>query len=171
MMRRDYILRMIEEFARALSRINALKKGQKWQEAAGTVDEEFQRLVGAGPDGVAKMTETELLGRIVQGEATQSVRDKTLILTTLLHEAGDVAVAQDRIEATVFRRPNNWSPACVNHRNEDLPLESMDLVLPLSLIYEGVTFEARGWGPNRAQSGKPTLARCAVNIVSHSAST
>ena len=53
-------------------------------------------------------------------------------------------VAQDRIEATVFRRANNWSSACVNHRNKDLPLESMDLVLPLSLIYEGVAFEARG---------------------------
>src|SRR5262245_32865419 len=98
MMRRDYILRMIEEFARALARINGLKKGQKWQEAAGTVDEEFQRLVGAGPEGVAKMSETELLGRIVAGEATQAVREKTLIVTTLLREAGDVAIAQERLD-------------------------------------------------------------------------
>jgi hypothetical protein len=98
MMRRDYIIRMIEEFARALARIGALKKGERWQEAAGSVDAEFQRLVGTGPEGVAKMSETELLGRIVQGEATQSVRDKTLIVTTLLREAGDIATAQDRIE-------------------------------------------------------------------------
>jgi hypothetical protein len=98
MMRRDYIIRMIEEFARALARIGALKRGERWQEAAGSVDAEFQRLVGTGPEGVAKMSETELLGRIVQGEATQSVRDKTLIVTTLLREAGDIATAQDRIE-------------------------------------------------------------------------
>ena len=51
-------------------------------------------------------------------------------------------VAQDRIEVTTFRRANNWSPVCVNNRNKDLPLESMHL--RLSLIYEGVTFEARG---------------------------
>src|SRR6266496_2622321 len=98
MMRRDYILRMIEEFARALARINTLKNGQNWKEAAGTVDEEFQRLLGTGPEGVAILTETELLAKIVQGEATQAVREKTLIVTTLLREAGDVAVAQDRIE-------------------------------------------------------------------------
>jgi hypothetical protein len=42
--RRDYILRMIEEFVQALARISALKKDRLWQEAAGVVDEEFQRL-------------------------------------------------------------------------------------------------------------------------------
>jgi hypothetical protein len=98
MMRRDYIIRMIEEFARALAGVRALKNGAKWPEAAGSLDAEFQRLVGDGPDRVAKMSETELLGRIVQGEATQAVRDKTLIVTTLLREAGDIATAQDRIE-------------------------------------------------------------------------
>jgi len=34
MIRRDYILRMIEEFIQALSRIRALKKDQLWSEAA-----------------------------------------------------------------------------------------------------------------------------------------
>jgi hypothetical protein len=43
--RRDYILRMIEEFVQALARINALKKDRRWQEAAGVLDEEFQRLM------------------------------------------------------------------------------------------------------------------------------
>jgi hypothetical protein len=97
MMRRDYILRMIEEFARALARIRSLKQVERWQDAAGTLDEEFHRLLGTGPEGLAKLTETELLARIVQGEATQAVHDKTLIVTTLLREAGDVAVAQDRV--------------------------------------------------------------------------
>jgi len=40
--RRDYILRMIEEFIQALARVNALKQDQRWEEAAGAVDEEFQ---------------------------------------------------------------------------------------------------------------------------------
>jgi hypothetical protein len=44
------------------------------------------------------MSETELLGRIVAGEATQGVREKTLIVTTLLREAGDVAIAQERLD-------------------------------------------------------------------------
>jgi hypothetical protein len=96
--RRDYILRMIEEFIQALARINALKKDQRWQAAAGLVDEEFQRLVGAGAQAVARLTETELLARLIRGEPTQAVRDKTLMLTALLKEAGDVAAMQERAE-------------------------------------------------------------------------
>ncbi|HWX20217.1 MAG TPA: DUF6483 family protein [Candidatus Binatia bacterium] len=96
MIRRDYILRMIEEFFQALSRIKSLKQGQHWQEAAGTVDEEFQRLMGQGAKAVVQLSETELLARLIQGEPTQAVRQKTLLLTTLLKEAGDIAAAQNR---------------------------------------------------------------------------
>ena len=98
MIRRDYILQMIEEFIQALARINALKQGQHWREAAGVVDEEFQRLIGMGSQAVARLTETELLARLIRGEPTQAVREKTLILTALLREAGDVAATQGRVE-------------------------------------------------------------------------
>src|ERR1035438_4165378 len=98
MIRRDYILRMIEEFIQALARINALKQGQHWREAAGVVDEEFQRLIGMGSQAVARLTETELLARLIRGEPTQAVREKTLVLTALLKEAGDVAATQERAE-------------------------------------------------------------------------
>jgi len=98
MLRRDYILRMIEEFIQMLARLNALKKGQLWNEAAGTVDEELQRLVGANAETVARLSETELLARIIQSGPTQGVRDKTLLLSTLLREAGDIAAAQERLD-------------------------------------------------------------------------
>jgi hypothetical protein len=96
--RRDYILRMIEEFVQALARINELKQNRRWQEAAGVVDEEFQRLIGTGADAVARLTETELLANLIRGEPTQAVHDKTLMLTALLKEAGDVAATQERAE-------------------------------------------------------------------------
>jgi hypothetical protein len=96
--RRDYILRMIEEFIQALARVNALKQDRRWQEAAGVVDEEFQRLIGMRAQAVAHLTETELLATIIRGEPTQAVRDKTLMLTALLKEAGDVAAMQERAE-------------------------------------------------------------------------
>ena len=43
MIRRDYILRMIEEFIQALARIDEQKQGRRWQEAAATLDEQFNR--------------------------------------------------------------------------------------------------------------------------------
>lgn len=98
MIRRDYILRMIEEFVQALARINELKHDRRWQEAAGVVDEEFQRLIGMGAQAVASLTETELLASLIRGEPTQAVHDKTLMLTALLKEAGDVAATQEHAE-------------------------------------------------------------------------
>jgi hypothetical protein len=95
MIRRDYILRMIEEFVQLLQRLNSLKVSQRWDQASGTLDEQFRRLVGVKAQAVAQLSETELLAKIIQGEPTLAVRDKTLMLTTLLKEAGDVAAAQE----------------------------------------------------------------------------
>lgn len=67
-------------------------------EAGAELDAEFIRLIKTGPKEVAKLSETELLARLIQGEPTQAVRDKTLLLTTLLKEAGDLAVVETRPE-------------------------------------------------------------------------
>ena len=97
MIRQDYILRMIEEFMQVLSRIAFLKRGQLWQEADGVLDAEFQRLVSAGAEAVSQMSETELLAKLIQGGPTQVVHHKALLLTTLLKEAGDLALEQNRL--------------------------------------------------------------------------
>src|SRR5262245_8322523 len=98
MIQRDYILRLIEEFARILAQIRARKKDQRLDEASEDLDAEFQRLVGAGAESVARLSEAELLARIMKDGPTHLVRDKTLMLTTLLAEAGDLATAQGRTE-------------------------------------------------------------------------
>jgi hypothetical protein len=101
MIRRDYILRMIEEFIQALARIKSLKKGERWNDAALAVDEEFNRLIGPGAREVAKLSETELLAKIICGEPTQVVHHKTLLLTTLLLEAGDLAAKLENVEESL----------------------------------------------------------------------
>jgi hypothetical protein len=98
MIRRDYILRMIEEFFEMLSRIQALKKDQRWQEAGGVTDEQLKKMIGVDAKTALQLSDTELLARIIQGEPSLAVREKTLLLSTLLKEAGDLAVAQDRDE-------------------------------------------------------------------------
>jgi len=81
-----------------LSRLSAQKKGQLWQEASGTLDEEFQRLVGTGAEGVARLSETELLAALLETGPTQVVHTKALMLTTILKEAGDVAAASGQTD-------------------------------------------------------------------------
>ncbi len=96
MIRRDYILRMIEEFFRALSRIAALTRAKQFDLASAAIDEEFQKLLGKGADEIRRLSDTELTARLMEGEPTQAVRDKCLVLATLLKEAGALHAAQNR---------------------------------------------------------------------------
>lgn len=98
MIRRDYILRMIEEFMQALSRLRPLKQGQRWNEASGELDAELKKLIGDDVRAIARLSETELLARLMQDGPTHALREKTLVLTTLLKEAGDVATVEGRRE-------------------------------------------------------------------------
>ena len=103
MIRRDYILRMLAEFFEVLSRIRGLQKGQLWDQARQLTDQEFHRLVGLGAAAVAQLSETELLARVIQGETSLAVREKTLILATLLKEAGEIAAGQEHyIESRAY---------------------------------------------------------------------
>lgn len=89
---------MIEQFVQALARLNALKRTQRWNEAETSIDEEFQRLLGVGLDDASRLSETELLARLIQGEPTQAVPEKTFIVATLLREAAETAAATGKTE-------------------------------------------------------------------------
>lgn len=79
-----------------LAKINSLKCGEHWSEASGIVDQEFQKLTGLNAAAAMNLSETELLARLIKGEPTQAVREKTLILTALFKEAGGLALGQGR---------------------------------------------------------------------------
>jgi hypothetical protein len=98
MIRQDYILRMIEELQRVLASIAALKEERRWQEITGTVDEQFTQLLEVDAAEAARLSDTDLMARLVHGETTRFVREKTQFLITLFKEAGDAAVAQDQAE-------------------------------------------------------------------------
>jgi tetratricopeptide (TPR) repeat protein len=96
MIRRDYVLRMIEEFIRALTSIRALKREQRWEEARQELEAAIKNLVGA-PDAT-QLSESELRTRLLQAGPSQGFRDRVLLATTLLREAGDIAVANGHPE-------------------------------------------------------------------------
>ena len=98
MIRRDYIVRMIQEFAEALARIRALKNGEQLGEASLLTETEFKRITGLDSESVLKLSETELLARLIQSEPLHAVREKMFFLTTLLKETGDIAAAEGRVD-------------------------------------------------------------------------
>ena len=96
MIRRDYLLKMIQEFIQALGRIHGLQERGKWKDATVTVEQELIRLTGKGAQALALSSDTEILARIIEGEPTQVVRDKSFMVARLLKEAGDAAARQQQ---------------------------------------------------------------------------
>jgi hypothetical protein len=94
--RRDYILRMIEQLVQALARLRQLQREHQHQAAAAVLDEQFQTLLHADAAAVAQLSETDLLAKLIRDEPTPVVRDKCFMLVTLLHEAADLYASQRR---------------------------------------------------------------------------
>jgi Family of unknown function (DUF6483) len=98
MIRRDFILRQIEQFTAMLAQIAGFAKNEQWAEAATTITGTAQRLTGVGVEELTGLSETELLARLIQNEPAVSVETKAFMLVTLLKAQGDLLVGQGRVE-------------------------------------------------------------------------
>jgi hypothetical protein len=91
MLRRDYILRMVEEFFRTLSKITRQKEEGRWDDAEASLEEEAKRLIDCDLRSVCELSDSELLGRLLQTGEFQSYREKSFMLVRVLMEAAEVA--------------------------------------------------------------------------------
>lgn len=98
MIRRDYLLRQIEQFVAMLAKVTGLAKNEQWQEASSSITGEIQRLTGLDGPEVLRLSETELMARLIQGEPTLLVESKAFMLVTLLKTSGDLSAGQGRLE-------------------------------------------------------------------------
>jgi len=98
MMRRDYILNQIEEFAAVLAKILGFTKEAEWQSASVASAQEFQRLIGMDADEALRLSETELFARLIEGEPTHVAESKLFMLASLFKATGDVMAGRGRIE-------------------------------------------------------------------------
>ena len=126
MIRRDYILRMIEEFIRALARIKELKQQQLWREAETSLEDQARSLTGADLATICTLTDTELLARLLQTGEFQAQSEKSFMLARILIEAAEVADAEHH-----------------NTESQALRLKALHLLLHTSLrgeVYEWPEF-------------------------------
>jgi hypothetical protein len=98
MIRRDFILRQLEQFAAMLARIAGLAKNEQWQEAAAATGGELQRLTGVEPQALLGLSESALLARLIESEPAFAVETKIFMLATLLKTQGDLSAGQDRLD-------------------------------------------------------------------------
>jgi hypothetical protein len=98
MIRRDYLLRQIEEFVGAMAQLAGLAKREQWQEAATITSEQFKAVAGMDAAEVVRLSDTDLLARIVEGEPTHVVENKIFMLAALLKAQGDILVGEGKME-------------------------------------------------------------------------
>jgi tetratricopeptide (TPR) repeat protein len=96
MIRRDYLLRMIEQCVQALARSLRLTKEGSFTEARAEIDESLRTLSGLDSDRLAGLSEAELMALLLRGEPTQVLREKCFLMAALLRQAGDVHAAESR---------------------------------------------------------------------------
>jgi hypothetical protein len=157
MIRRDYILRAIEECVQALTRIRALRHGQRWEEARQAVDTECEKLAAAGARGLAQLSETELLARLAQDQPTQVVRTRLFLMISLLQEAAEIAAGEGRVADA-----------------REIGLKALHLLLDVSAqndAGEHPAFVPRVELMVRALEGAPLPVRTLVLLMQHYEST
>jgi Uma2 family endonuclease len=81
----------------------------------------------------------------VLSESTERIdrREKFLSYTQIETLEEYVLVAQDKMEITLFRRPNRWQPEILHGPTASLPLASIEFSISLPSIYEGIKVTGR----------------------------
>jgi hypothetical protein len=100
MIRRDYLLRQIEDFVAAMAKLAGLAKNEQWQEASALAGSQFRALAGADAAELLRLSDTELLANIIQGESTHVVENKIFMLATLFKTNGDLLASQGQREGS-----------------------------------------------------------------------
>jgi hypothetical protein len=157
MIRRDYILQMIEECIQALTQIRALRKDQRWEEARMAVDAQCEKLAAAGARNLARLSETELLARLALDQPTQTVRARLFLLISLLQEAAEIATAEGRMADA-----------------REIGLKALHLLLDVSAQDEAgghPAFVPRAEALVQALAGAPMPVRTQVLLMRHYEST
>jgi Uma2 family endonuclease len=65
-------------------------------------------------------------------------REKFLSYTQIETLEAYILVAQDKMQATVFRRTNRWQPEILERADEKLTLDALGFSMPLADVYEGI---------------------------------
>jgi len=101
MIRRDYLIRLIEQFAEALSRILKLKESKNYKEALSLIGQTYEELLGFDSLFINSFSTEDLISII----AIDGVPDvnKCIIIATLLKEEGNVYEAQNQADISYQR--------------------------------------------------------------------
>ncbi|GAB4123917.1 MAG: hypothetical protein Fur005_34520 [Roseiflexaceae bacterium] len=102
MFRKDYIIRIIEEFGILWARFVEHMRGGEINPARLTLDLAYQRILGMTSDEVLALTPGELVARLHLSMNPEAARDQCLILAALLQGEADLALREDQKQQAIL---------------------------------------------------------------------
>ncbi len=97
MFRDDYIMRLVRQLIQVLHRVRNLLAGGQAHAALDAIERAVRELLDVAPDD-ADFTLGNIYRNLRVDPLTPANRDQRLALATLLHEAGNVYMAQQRVD-------------------------------------------------------------------------
>jgi hypothetical protein len=94
MIRRDYLLRIIEQFGQMWARLVGQLHAGLFPSARATLDQAYQEILGLTPETVRMLPAQELLARMQFGVTPDLGRERCLVLSALLNAEGELAGGQ-----------------------------------------------------------------------------
>ena len=101
MIRRDYLMRLIEQFTEALSRILKLKKEKDYKKALSLIGKTYEELLGFNSLFINSFSTDDLIS-IISIDRAPDV-NKCIIIATLLKEEGEIYEAQNQLDISRMR--------------------------------------------------------------------
>ncbi len=102
MIRKDYIIRMIERFGMLWAQVVLQLRSGLLGDARATLDIAYKELLGLNLDAVRTRSSGELLARMQFGASPEEGAERTSILTALLQAEGDLANAENDPDRGAF---------------------------------------------------------------------
>ncbi|MFO1500972.1 MAG: DUF6483 family protein [Verrucomicrobiota bacterium] len=102
MIRRDYLLRIIEQCIQALTRSGELVRRREWPEARCEVDRVARDLTGHSLTELTDRSDSELTALLLTGEPTQVLHQKALLLAAVLRRAAEIEAGEGRPERALI---------------------------------------------------------------------
>ncbi len=130
MIKKDYILRMVEEFAKFLAAIMGLREDGKYEEALKKIDNVYKGMIQLDPIGIKSIGPEELLDYLKSEKKDNHHYLK--MIAELLYEEGQVYVETgDPISA---RNVLEKSKVLINYLMDNDPTFSLDWYEKISSI-------------------------------------
>ncbi len=138
MIRRDYILRMIDEFFRLLAHVKEQKERGEWRDAEATLEEEARRLTGADLEALSSLSDTEIFARLLRTGEMHAQREKSFMLARVLIEAAELADADssriDQAQAMRLKALNLLLQTALRSEDAEWP----QFVPPIDILAENL---------------------------------